>query len=103
VQELVARLTQTPITVWNSTTNSTLDSSNVTFPLYQPIFVDATHDVVIATSAYLRLGCLDADDDCYECSVLTTLNFTSLAANGPLPTDHIPPNRVSEGKHIRTA
>ncbi|KIJ68571.1 hypothetical protein HYDPIDRAFT_173254 [Hydnomerulius pinastri MD-312] len=74
VQELVARLTQTPITVWNSTTNSTLDSSNVTFPLYQPIIVDATHDVVIA-------------------NILTALNMTSLAANGPLPTDHIPPNR----------
>ncbi|KIK96012.1 hypothetical protein PAXRUDRAFT_139439 [Paxillus rubicundulus Ve08.2h10] len=74
VQELIARLTQTPITVWNSTTNSTLDSSNITFPLYQPIFVDATHDVVIA-------------------NILTALNFTSLAANGPLPTDHIPPNR----------
>ncbi|KAH7928511.1 phosphoglycerate mutase-like protein [Leucogyrophana mollusca] len=74
VQELVARLTQTPITVWNSTTNSTLDSSNVTFPLYQPIFVDATHDTVIS-------------------NIVTALNFTSLAATGPLPTDHIPPNR----------
>ncbi|KAL4069707.1 histidine phosphatase superfamily [Scleroderma yunnanense] len=74
VQELVARLTQTPITVWNSSTNSTLDSNNVTFPLYQPIFVDASHDTVIA-------------------NILTTLNFTTLAANGPLPTDHIPPNR----------
>lgn len=26
--------------------------------------------------------------------VLTALNFTSLAANGPLPTDHIPENQV---------
>ncbi|KAH7912604.1 histidine phosphatase superfamily [Hygrophoropsis aurantiaca] len=74
VQELVARLTQTPITVWNSTTNSTLDSSNITFPLYQPIFVDASHDTVIS-------------------NIVTALNFTSLAATGPLPTDHIPPNR----------
>ncbi|KAL4069727.1 histidine phosphatase superfamily [Scleroderma yunnanense] len=74
VQELVARLTQTPITVWNSSTNSTLDSNNVTFPLYQPVFVDATHDSVIA-------------------NILTTLNFISFAANGPLPTDHIPANR----------
>ncbi|KAJ8591500.1 phosphoglycerate mutase-like protein [Rhizopogon salebrosus TDB-379] len=74
VQELVARLTQTPITVWNSSTNSTLDSNNITFPLNQPIYVDASHDTVIS-------------------SIVTALNFTSLAANGPLPTDHIPPNR----------
>lgn len=50
VQELVSRLTHTPINVWNSSTNSTLDSSNITFPLNQPIYVDATHDVVIASS-----------------------------------------------------
>lgn len=74
VQELVSRLTHTPINVWNSSTNSTLDSSNITFPLNQPIYVDATHDTVIS-------------------SIATTLNFTSLAANGPLPTDHIPPHR----------
>ncbi|KAG0702010.1 histidine phosphatase superfamily [Suillus ampliporus] len=74
VQELVARLTQTPITVWNSSTNSTLDSSKITFPLDQPIYVDATHDIVIA-------------------NIVTALNLTSLAANGPLPTDHIPLNR----------
>ncbi|EIW82796.1 phosphoglycerate mutase-like protein [Coniophora puteana RWD-64-598 SS2] len=74
VQELVARLTETPITVWNSTTNSTLDNSNITFPLNQPIYVDATHDTVIS-------------------NIVTALNFTTLAAVGPLPTDHIPPNR----------
>ncbi|KAG1789629.1 histidine phosphatase superfamily [Suillus plorans] len=74
VQELVSRLTHTPINVWNSSTNSTLDSSNITFPLNQPIYVDFTHDVVLA-------------------SVVTALNFTSLAATGPLPADHIPPHR----------
>ncbi|KAG2078611.1 phosphoglycerate mutase-like protein [Suillus decipiens] len=74
VQELVSRLTHTPIDVWNSTTNSTLDSSNITFPLNQPIYVDATHDTVMSC-------------------IVTALNFTSLAANGPLPTDHIPPQR----------
>ncbi|KAG2055004.1 phosphoglycerate mutase-like protein [Suillus hirtellus] len=74
VQELVSRLTHTPINVWNSSTNSTLDSSNITFPLNQPIYVDFTHDVVLA-------------------SVATALNFTSLAATGPLPADHIPPHR----------
>lgn len=30
----------------------------------------------------------------FNCLVLTALNFTSLAANGPLPTDHIPKNQV---------
>ncbi|KAG1837949.1 histidine phosphatase superfamily [Suillus tomentosus] len=74
VQELVSRLTHTPINVWNSSTNGTLDSSNITFPLDQPIYVDFTHGVGIA-------------------SVVTALNFTSLAASGPLPTDHIPPHR----------
>lgn len=50
VQELIARLTLTPLTDFNSTVNSTIVSSNVTFPLSQPIFVDATHDTVIANS-----------------------------------------------------
>jgi len=74
VQELVSRLTQTRITNFNSSVNGTIVSSNVTFPLNQPIFVDASHDTVIA-------------------SILTALNFTSLTANGSLPTDHIPPNQ----------
>lgn len=52
VQELIARLTQTPITQFNTTTNSTITNSNVTFPLNQPIYVDATHDVIISNSAF---------------------------------------------------
>ncbi|OCH96218.1 phosphoglycerate mutase-like protein [Obba rivulosa] len=75
VQELVARLTKTPLTSFETSLNSTLDGSNVTFPLDQPIYVDATHDTVIST-------------------VVTALNFTSLAANGPLPTDHIPKDQT---------
>ena len=51
VQELVARLTQTPLIDFNSTTNNqTLDDNNVTFPLNQPIYVDATHDAVLSMS-----------------------------------------------------
>ncbi|KAJ7697690.1 histidine phosphatase superfamily [Mycena rosella] len=73
VQELVSRLTSTRITTANTTVNETIVSSNVTFPFGQPIYVDATHDVVIS-------------------AIVTAMNFTSLAANGPLPTDHIPPN-----------
>lgn len=50
VQELVARLTKTPLTVFDTTTNGTLDGNNITFPLNQPIYMDATHDTVIASS-----------------------------------------------------
>ena len=50
VQELVARLTQTPLTDFSKGLNRTLDESNVTFPLNQPIYIDATHDTVISTS-----------------------------------------------------
>ncbi|TFY63429.1 hypothetical protein EVJ58_g3259 [Rhodofomes roseus] len=71
VQELVARLTKTPLTTFDTSTNGTLDGSNITFPLNQPIYVDASHDTVIA-------------------SIITALNFTTLAANGPLPIDRIP-------------
>ncbi|KAF7364289.1 Acid phosphatase [Mycena sanguinolenta] len=74
VQELVSRLTQTRITEFASTVNATIVSSNVTFPLSQPIFVDATHDTVIS-------------------AIVVAMNFTSLAATGPLPGTHIPPNR----------
>ncbi|KAL0951348.1 hypothetical protein HGRIS_008052 [Hohenbuehelia grisea] len=75
VQELVSRLTQTPITECSTSLNCTLVQNNITFPVDQPIFVDATHDTVIST-------------------VITAMNFTSLASNGPLPTDHIPKNQV---------
>ncbi|KZT65932.1 phosphoglycerate mutase-like protein [Daedalea quercina L-15889] len=71
VQELVARLTRTPLTIFNTSTNATLDGSNITFPLNQPIYVDATHDNAMSY-------------------IITALNFTTLAANGPLPVDHIP-------------
>lgn len=53
VQELVSRLTKTPLTTFDSSTNGTLDSNSITFPLNQPIYVDATHDTVIANSKSL--------------------------------------------------
>ncbi|KAJ6621036.1 histidine phosphatase superfamily [Mycena sp. CBHHK59/15] len=70
VQELVARLTQTRITEFASTVNGTIVDSHVTFPLDQPVYVDATHDTVIS-------------------AIVVAMNFTSLAKTGPLPTDHI--------------
>ena len=51
VQELVARLTHTPIAVHNSSTNGTLDDDPATFPLGQSLYVDATHEVVVLNSA----------------------------------------------------
>ncbi|KAJ7766187.1 phosphoglycerate mutase-like protein [Mycena metata] len=74
VQELASRLSQTRITEFATTVNSTIVGSNVTFPLSQPIFVDATHDTVIS-------------------AIVVAMNFTSLAATGPLPATHIPANR----------
>lgn len=47
VQELVARLTHTPIETHNSSTNSTLNDNPITFPLGQSLYVDATHEVVV--------------------------------------------------------
>ncbi|KAM0751143.1 putative acid phosphatase [Meredithblackwellia eburnea MCA 4105] len=64
LQELVARLSKIPITKWNSETNSTLDGSNVTFPLDQAFYADAAHEVSI----------LDA---------MTAINLTALAKSGP--------------------
>ena len=65
VQELVARLTQTPIDDFSTAINRTLDENNVTFPLNQPIYVDATHDTALTTGEFLfvsyRIG-LHPDD-----------------------------------------
>ncbi|KAJ7456109.1 histidine phosphatase superfamily [Mycena latifolia] len=75
VQELVSRLTQTRITDFDTTVNGSIVSSPVTFPFAQPIYVDATHDTVVS-------------------AIITALNFTTLATNGPLPTDSIPANQT---------
>ncbi|KAI0306751.1 phosphoglycerate mutase-like protein [Multifurca ochricompacta] len=74
IQELVARLTHTPIESHNSSTNSTLDDNPITFPLDHSLYVDATHEVVVL-------------------NIITALNLSNFAANGPLPTDHIPKHR----------
>lgn len=56
VQELVARLTHTPIPVHNSSTNATLDDNPATFPLGQSLYVDATHEVVVLNGKLLRIA-----------------------------------------------
>jgi Histidine phosphatase superfamily (branch 2) len=72
VLELLSRLTDTPIThstpplTTNPSTfsiNLTLAANPITFPLDQPIYVDATHEVVIV-------------------NILTALNLTSLFGGG---------------------
>ncbi|KAE9404951.1 phosphoglycerate mutase-like protein [Gymnopus androsaceus JB14] len=76
VQELLARLEHKPIEPHQHrfSTNSTLDDNPITFPLNQSLYVDATHEVVVL-------------------NIITALNLTTLAANGPLPYDHIPKNQ----------
>ena len=53
VQELVSRLTHTPIETHNSSTNATLNDNPITFPLGQSLYVDATHEVVVLNSQFL--------------------------------------------------
>ncbi|KAI0273831.1 phosphoglycerate mutase-like protein [Gloeopeniophorella convolvens] len=75
IQEMIARLTHTPIATHNSSTNATLDDNPITFPLDHNLYVDATHEVVVL-------------------NIITALNISSFAENGPLPTDHIPKHRT---------
>jgi 3D (Asp-Asp-Asp) domain-containing protein len=54
VQELVARLTHTPIATHNSSTNATLADDERTFPLDHVLYVDATHEVVVLNGTWTR-------------------------------------------------
>ncbi|KAA1474843.1 phosphoglycerate mutase-like protein [Dentipellis sp. KUC8613] len=74
IQEMVSRLTHTPIETHNSSTNATLNDNPITFPLDHSLYVDATHEVVVL-------------------NIITALNLTTFAETGPLPTDHIPADR----------
>lgn len=51
VKEFLARLTHTPLTVHDTSTNKTIHDNKVWFPLDQPLYVDATHEVVVLNSA----------------------------------------------------
>ncbi|KAJ7862603.1 histidine phosphatase superfamily [Mycena olivaceomarginata] len=81
VQELVARLTHTPIVTHNSSTNGTLNDDPTTFPLGQGLYVDATHEVVVL-------------------QVVTVLGLSTLAAEGTLPADHIPQHRTFGSREL---
>lgn len=105
IQEMVARLTQTPIATHNSSTNATLDDDPITFPLNHNLYVDATHEVVVLNSAF-RLGFTPSfprirkdTDPCFRI-VITALNLSSFAAAGPLPSDHIPSYRTFRSSQL---
>jgi len=93
---MVARLTHTPIEVHNSSTNSTLDDNPITFPLGQSLYVDATHEVVVLNSQFIRilLHCFCLITDPPPCLVITALNLTTFAESGPLPYTHVPEQRT---------
>ncbi|KAB5591557.1 Phosphoglycerate mutase-like protein [Ceratobasidium theobromae] len=80
ISELVARLTHTPIAIHNTSTNATMHDS-VRFPLDQSIYVDSTHETVFL-------------------NIITAMNLTNFAADGQLPSTHIPPNRVFRSSRI---
>ncbi|KAL7422599.1 hypothetical protein Q5752_003247 [Cryptotrichosporon argae] len=73
VQELVARLSHTRLTQFNSTTNSSWHD-DVHFPVNDPLTVDFTHDSVFAV-------------------LFPALNLTNFAESGAPPVDHIPSHR----------
>lgn len=56
VNELLARLTDVPVKD-HTTTNTTLDANNLTFPLGLPVYLDFTHDTQL-TSAIAVMGLL---------------------------------------------
>lgn len=93
MQELVSRLTQTPIETHNSSTNATLHNA-VTFPFGHSLYVDATHEVVVLNGQLVDGLELEKCPDLRSLTVLTALNLSSFAAMGPLPTDHIPEQRT---------
>ncbi|KAJ7368936.1 histidine phosphatase superfamily, partial [Mycena albidolilacea] len=81
VQELVARLTHTPIATHNSSTNGTLNDDPTTFLIGQSLYVDATHEVLVL-------------------QVLTALSLSTLAAEGTLPADYILQNRTFRSREL---
>ncbi|EGN96120.1 hypothetical protein SERLA73DRAFT_170536 [Serpula lacrymans var. lacrymans S7.3] len=80
VQELVSRLTETPLETHNSSTNATMHNP-VQFPLGNSLYVDATHETVIL-------------------NVITALNLSSFAKTGPLPSSHIPSRRTFRSSEL---
>ena len=99
VQELVARLTHTPIPVHNSSTNATLDDNETTFPLGQALYVDATHEVVVLNGKQRPVHSVPMLPMTPP-SVITALNLSNFAVDGPLPADHMPEHRAFKSSHL---
>ncbi|KAF9218807.1 phosphoglycerate mutase-like protein [Gyrodon lividus] len=57
LQELISRLTHTPIASHNSSTNATLHSDERMWPVDDVMYVDATHEVVVLNGALYSLHC----------------------------------------------
>ncbi|KAF9256260.1 phosphoglycerate mutase-like protein [Marasmius fiardii PR-910] len=76
IQEMIHRLEHKPVTKETNrfSTNFTLDGDIRTFPVNQSPYVDATHEENII-------------------GVITALNLTTFAEDGPLSYDHIPKER----------
>jgi hypothetical protein len=51
--ELKARLTHQKIPVHKTSTNATLDDDERTFPLWERMYVDATHEVVVLYGTHI--------------------------------------------------
>ena len=94
IQELVARLTHTPIKTHNTSTNATLNDNPITFPLGQSLYVDATHEVVVLNSKGFFSSSVSSYLFEFFFKVITALNLTTFAESGPLPYTHIPHDRT---------
>ncbi len=92
LSELHARLTHKKIPVHKLSTNSTLDDDERTFPLWERMYVDATHEVVVLYGALLDfisfqfLICI---------SVITALNLETFdeELTGGLPATSLKKDR----------
>ena len=88
---MVARLTNTPISQYNSTTNSTLDSNPQKFPLNQSFYADAWVVEFSTSDRGVDLTCHRfRTHDAYVSAILTAMDFKFLNASGALPLTYRP-------------
>lgn len=76
----------------NTSTNGTLGGSNITFPLDQPIYrmTRVSQSQLVSNTPLYNLFCTILN----RLTLLAVMNFTSMAAGGPLPADHVPDDLV---------
>ncbi|KAH9847993.1 hypothetical protein C2E23DRAFT_471001 [Lenzites betulinus] len=78
----------------SSSTNVTLDDSPATLPLNRIRYVHATHALVVLIPPFPQCTAHESPP------VVTALNLTDFAADGPLLTDHIPPRHAFKIWHL---